>query len=67
MRITVDIDTELLAEAMRLSEARTKKQAIHASLSEFVRRRHLEELRNMAGTLDLDLDVEELQRLRADD
>jgi Arc/MetJ family transcription regulator len=67
MRTTIDIDPALLSEAMRLCEAKTKKEVIHASLSEFVRRRRLEELKAMAGTLDLDLDPEELQRLRADD
>jgi Arc/MetJ family transcription regulator len=67
MRTTVDIDPKLLAEAMRFCAAKTKKGVIHASLAEFVRRRHLEELKAMAGTLDLDLDAEELQRLRADD
>jgi Arc/MetJ family transcription regulator len=36
MRTTVEIDPELLAEAMRLCDARTKKQVIAASLTEFV-------------------------------
>ena len=66
MRTTVDIDPDLLAEAMRLCEARTKKEAIHTSLTELVRRRHIEDLKAMAGTLDLDLDPEQLERLRAD-
>ena len=67
MRTTVDIDPDLLAEAMRLCEARTKKEVIHTSLAELVRRRRIEELKAMAGTLDLDLDPEQLERLRADE
>ncbi len=67
MRTTVDIDPDLLAEAMRLCEARTKKEAIHTSLAELVRRRHIEALKAMAGTLELDLDPEQLERLRADE
>jgi Arc/MetJ family transcription regulator len=67
MRTTVELDPDLLAEAMRLSNARTKKEAIERSLTEFVRQRYIEELKAMAGTLDLDLDLEGLERLRADE
>jgi len=67
MRTTLDIDTELLAEVMRLGSARTKKEAVAMSLAEFVRRRKIEELIAMAGTMDLDMDLEELERLRGDD
>ena len=67
MRTTVDIDPDLLAEAMRLCEARTKKEVIHTSLAELVRRRRIDELKAMAGTLDLDLDPERLECLRAEE
>ena len=66
MRTTIDIDPDLLAEAMRLCEARTKKEVVHTSLIELIRRRRIEELKAMAGTLDLDLDLEGLERLRAE-
>ena len=67
MRTTIEIDPSLMAEAMSLCPARTKKEVIHASLAEFVRRRRIEELKAMAGSLDLDLDLDGLDRLRADD
>ena len=67
MHITVDIDPNLLAEAMRLCEARTKEEVIHTSLAELVRRHRIEELKGMAGTLDLDLDPDSLEPLRAED
>ena len=66
MRTTVEIDPDLLAEAMRLCEAKTKKEVIHTSLAELIRRHRIEELKAMAGTLDLDLDPEGLERLRAE-
>jgi len=66
MRTTIDIGPDLLAEAMRLCEARTKKEVVHTSLAELIRRRRIEELKAMAGTLDLDLDLEGLERLRAE-
>jgi Arc/MetJ family transcription regulator len=67
MRTTVDIDPELLAEAMRLTGVETKKEVIGLSLAELVRRRRIEELIAMAGTMDLDLDPERLDRLRAEE
>ena len=51
MRTTVEIDPDLLAEAMRLCEAKTKKEVIHTSLAELIRRHRIEELKAMAGTL----------------
>ncbi len=67
MRTTVDIDPDLPAEAMHLCDARTKKEVIQISLAELVRRRRIEQLKTMAGTLDLDLDPESLERLRGDE
>ena len=63
-KTTVMIDDELLKEAMKVTGARTKKQAISAGLKELVRRRNLEALRQEAGTYDLALSPEELEKLR---
>ncbi|MBE0431054.1 MAG: type II toxin-antitoxin system VapB family antitoxin [Dehalococcoidia bacterium] len=63
-KTTVVIDDELLQRAMQVSGARTKRQAITTALGELVRRRNLEALRQEAGTYDLALSVEELERLR---
>lgn len=53
----VDIDDELLAEATKILEASTMKEAVNRSLEEVVRaaarRRHADRLREMRG-LDLD-------------
>ena len=65
MRVTVDIDPDLLAEAMHLCEARTTKEVIHIALVELIRSRRIEALKAMAGTLDLDLDLGGLEHLRA--
>jgi Arc/MetJ family transcription regulator len=63
-KTTVVIDDGLLKEAMKVIGAKTKKQAISAGLRELVRRRNLEALRQEAGTYDLALSSEELERLR---
>jgi Arc/MetJ family transcription regulator len=66
MRVCLDIDPALLAEAMRLCGARTRKEVIRTALAELVRRHRIAELAAMAGALDLGLDPEGLDRLRAD-
>jgi len=63
-KTTVVIDDALLKEAMKVIGAKTKKQAINAGLKELVRRRNLEALRQEAGTYDLALSSDELERLR---
>jgi Arc/MetJ family transcription regulator len=63
-KTTVIIDDELLAEAMKVSGAKTKKQVITNGLKELIRRKNLEALRQEAGTYDLALSLEELERLR---
>ena len=63
-KTTVVIEDELLSEAMQVSGARTKRQAITTALKELIRRKNLEALRQEAGTYDLALSLEELERLR---
>ena len=63
-KTTVVIDDELLAEAMRVTSSKTKKQAITTGLKELIRRKNLEALRQEAGTFDLALSLEELEKLR---
>jgi Arc/MetJ family transcription regulator len=63
-KTTVIIDDKLLEEAMRVSGAKTKKQAITTGLKELIRRKNLEALRQELGTFDLDLSLEELEKLR---
>jgi len=63
-KTTVIIDDELLDEAMKASGAKTKKEAIATGLKELIRRKNLEALRQEAGTYDLALSLEELEKLR---
>ena len=63
-KTTVVIDDKLLDEAMRVSGAKTKKQAITTGLKELIRRKNLEALRQELGTYDLALSLEELENLR---
>jgi len=63
-KTTVIIDDKLLDEAMRVSGAKTKKQAITTGLKELIRRKNLEALRQELGTFDLDLSLDDLEKLR---
>ena len=65
MRTTLDIDRTLLEEALAVSEKATKKAVIEESLREYIRTRRIKRLREMLGTFELDLTLEELLKLRA--
>lgn len=67
MRTTVDLPADLMARALELSRARTKREVLTAALEEYVKRLLREELRRKRGTGFLDLDHDELQRMRADE
>jgi len=66
VKITVVIDDELLKEAMEAAGVKTKREAIERGLRELVRRKNLEALRQELGTYDLDMTLEELERLRSE-
>jgi len=66
MKTTVEIDNDLIREAMKALNVKTKRQAIEAGLREVVRRKNLAALRTELGTFDLDLDLDELERRRSD-
>ena len=63
-KTTVIIDDKLLDEAMRVSGAKTKKEAITTGLRELIRRKNLEALRQELGTFDLALSLGDLEKLR---
>jgi Arc/MetJ family transcription regulator len=63
-KTTIQIDESLLAEAIKALGAKTKKEAIEAGLKYLVQRKNREALRSELGTFDIDLTLEELERLR---
>lgn len=67
MRTTLDIDIPLLQEAMQVTGARSRRDVVHLSLKELVRRKRIEELAAMVGTDVLDIDRQDLERMRTDD
>lgn len=64
MKTTIDIPEKALADAMRYTRARTKREAVIIALDEFNRRRQMAELLRHAGTCPELISAEELQTQR---
>ena len=64
MKTTVDIPDDDLADAMRFTRAKTKRQAIVTAIQEFNRRKRMAELIKHAGTCKDLLSVEDLSQQR---
>lgn len=62
MRTNIVIDDRLIAEAMRLSGARTKRQAVEDSLRLMVKLKRQEQVREAHGKLKWTGDLEAMRR-----
>jgi hypothetical protein len=65
MKTTVNIPDSDLADVMRFTKARTKREAIVTAIQEFNRRKRMGELTKYAGTCKDLISVEELARQRS--
>jgi Arc/MetJ family transcription regulator len=63
-KTTLLIDENLLEKAIQAIGARTKKEAIEAGLRSLVQMHNRELLRQELGTFEMDLTLDELERLR---
>ena len=57
MRTTLDLPAELLEEAQRLLGFKSKTDTVVLSLRELIRRRRIDELRELLGSVTLDVDT----------
>ena len=62
MRTTVELPSELITEAMRVSGVRTETAAITLGLQELINKHRLEQLRALRGKIDLDIDLRKSRR-----
>jgi Arc/MetJ family transcription regulator len=67
MRTTVDLPQDLLATALELSHAKSKREVMTVALQEYVKRLMREEFLLMLENGAIDLTLEDLERMRADD
>jgi Arc/MetJ family transcription regulator len=70
MRTNIELDDALVAEAFRLTTAKTKKELIHQALEAFIQSRKKKNLLDLSGKVQLsgDYDYKALRMTRhADD
>ena len=63
-RFSVTLDDELIEDALKLADAKSKREVIELALKEFVRRRRIAGLIDLLGSDIIDMDLEELLRWR---
>jgi Arc/MetJ family transcription regulator len=62
MRTNIDIDDKLMAEAMKFTKARTKKEAVVIALEDIVRRHKQLGMLKFVGKIDGDWDIDAWRR-----
>jgi Arc/MetJ family transcription regulator len=62
MRTTMNIDDDILRTVQEETGARTRTQAVHEVLKDFVRRRKIEKLIQMQGNVRFSTDAKTLRK-----
>jgi hypothetical protein len=62
MRTTLDLPEPLIEEARSLLGFKSKTDTVVLALQELIRRRRIEELKSMFGSIDLEIDLDESRR-----
>lgn len=61
MRITLDLPEELLDEAMKVSQIKTKSQVIITALEALIRRTRIAEIKTYKGKIYLDSNLDTIR------
>ncbi len=67
MKTTINIPDNMLQELMNNTEARTKREAVIAAISEYNRRKSMAQLTDMLGTFVNFMDKDDLDKMREND
>jgi hypothetical protein len=62
MRTTLDLPEALIEEARRLLGFKSKTDTVVLSLKEMIRRKRIEELKELMGSVHLDIDIDRSRR-----
>ena len=62
MRTTLDLPEDLIVEAMQMLQFKSKTDAVVHALRELIRRRRIEELKELAGKIDVEIDLKRARR-----
>ena len=57
MRTTLDIPEDLLVDAMKASQSKTKTMAVVLGLKELLHRHQIEQLRGLRGGMDMAVNI----------
>ncbi len=63
MRTTLDLNPDLLNAVVETTGERSKTKAVNKALEDYVRRKRVAELREIAGNIDLVNNLRELEAL----
>ncbi|MBI4723635.1 MAG: type II toxin-antitoxin system VapB family antitoxin [Rhodomicrobium sp.] len=68
MRTNIDIDDALIDEVMRVANVKTKKEAVHLALQEFLKVKKKKDLFDLAGKVEFEdrYDYKALRHTRYD-
>ena len=61
MRTTLDIPKKLIDEAMRISQAKTKSEAIRYALEQLIKQEQRVKLLTFIGKVDLAIDLDDIR------
>jgi len=65
VRITLDIDAELIEKVLKATGARSKKKAIEMATKEFLRAKRRKELSDLIGNYEeFDVTLKDLEKMR---
>ena len=53
MRTTLDVDEKLLETMLKMTGEKSKSKAVNKAMEDYIRRRSIDELRAMAGKIDM--------------
>ena len=62
MRTTLDIPEDLLSEAMKVTQARTKTEVIKFALENIIRKNKLQKLKSYRGELEIEINLDVLRK-----
>ncbi len=57
MKISIDIPEDLMNEAMRVTQARTKTELVKSALYNSIQKNKIKSLKNYKGKVDLNIDL----------
>lgn len=62
MRTTIDVPEDLMEEARRVLGFKSKTDTVIVSLREMIRKKRIEELKNLMGAVTLEIDLQKSRR-----